>query len=60
MGNLMGQELCKDVGCLSIGTLGSQSIAGALKSAKMYNLPYTLYDRDQVNELFPQFYFESD
>ena len=49
MGQLMGRELCKDVGIIQFGRLDCPTIAGALKSAKMYNLPYTLYDRDQVS-----------
>ena len=55
MGKLMGRDLVIDCGCLSVGTLDSPTINGALKSANLYTLPYTLFSREQVNKLFPPF-----
>ena len=51
----MSVKLFRDIDVVSIGPPECGLVEGAKKSAEMFNLPYTLYDRKSFLAKYPQF-----
>jgi hypothetical protein len=56
----MNLKLYHQAGFLTIGPPDLSPVKGAKEAGDMYKLPYTMYDRKEVEEKFPQFRCDPD
>ena len=50
----------EDLDTVYVGTRDNNLVDGAIKSAQMYNLPYTLYDKKTFNEKYPSILLQNN
>jgi hypothetical protein len=57
---LMNNKLYYPAGFLTIGPPDLSPVKGAKEAGDLYNLPYTMFDRNELLDKYPMFRVDSD